>query len=1072
MSEVVQVNGNLNSWKQVQSLLEERRTRDVNAFATRPSVRVLNLHCNKLALEDGDAASTLDQIADSLLSLDLSFNIVDKLQHLHVLANLRILNLSNNMISDVSALRGLTNLTHLRLAYNRIRTLSGFSSLHTPQSLLQTLDLRGNAITEAQEFAYLIGCTQLRHLQIRANHPNANAKMQLPENPICESLGGKAALEALRGEIFHILPTLTSLDGCDRYGTALVINGDLEDLISDPAVVGYKQWFQSLAAEPLDSPVPQANLNRFVTNATTGLVGTGVQTVAEVNSVDANSKTAEQLDKRIAQLESSLEKSIQLLQSPQRSTADDSARRTGEELNSTLLEWLKSQLVIKSRSSSRDRSRITQRQRQMSAEQRNDREEAEFEGSADCCSEASTTLHELSAQRVKYKESGLLKERINNLETQLSKITDYVESVSASHEKKVKDDLALVDSLEEQIKKLKMSEESLLSTVQARDTELDTTRRRLQESEEQSLAHRRKLEEKEVSCSEKAATIFELREELKATNEQLRDKSRNETQLVQKLERALQLNRQLKDHNATLHSQYEVELATKEQFKKQLEQLELDCRWQNDRIADLEAQSAESSSKLEQERLQVSSQALRATQLQGELNGVKAILSNKEKEYRQFVDELKSAHAREIANYSAAVSGNRESNSKNVTSTQSFLDSAAFLQRELSHQREVWNREEQELKRTIANERTRFDELHQGYRKLNDALQDVREQLSHSTIRERELQNTIQNMNATLSEQKRSAGLRDQKHLQTVQYYEEKVDTLESELKKSKEQLKNSNSLQQKLGSLEKKIDVRERQFLDQLKQLEAAKEALQSANSLLQKSATLDKQNLAQIESRLASAEDAVRVKDKMLDDQNQTIANLKQNLAAKLKEQQARDFKDTSLEEQLQYEIRAGKELAQELQSTEEALTLAQESISSLQVEKHSLEIKLSETTEKLYHRQQDIARIEAEVAKVKQSFAQKDTQRVDELAKQVAQKTLIIKELKAVIESVNGKLVQVEGERDNLTSQNELMQGELDALKADKNQLELQIKNVSLDLEREKSLMNLRMSKIKSLFDDSSV
>ncbi|KFV92518.1 Leucine-rich repeat and coiled-coil domain-containing protein 1, partial [Fulmarus glacialis] len=158
---------------------------------------MLNVHCNRIARIEG-----LSHLWH-LQHLDLSSNQIRRIEGLSSLANLRTLSLSCNLITKVEGLEKLFNLTILNLSYNRIHDLSGFQSLHGTSHKISHIDLHSNCVNNIN---HLLQCTKgllcLTNLTLEKNGK---------ANPVCHTAG-------YRETVLQTLPQLTALDGRNISG--------------------------------------------------------------------------------------------------------------------------------------------------------------------------------------------------------------------------------------------------------------------------------------------------------------------------------------------------------------------------------------------------------------------------------------------------------------------------------------------------------------------------------------------------------------------------------------------------------------------------------------------------------------------------------------------------------------------------------------------------------------------------------------------------------------------------------------------------------------------------------------
>ncbi|NXJ95063.1 LRCC1 protein, partial [Corythaixoides concolor] len=160
-------------------------------------LHTLNVHCNHLARIEG-----LSHLRN-LQHLDLSSNQIRRIEGLSSLTNLRTLSLSCNLITKVEGLEKLFNLTVLNLSYNRIRDLSGFQCLHGASHKITHIDLHSNCVNNIY---HLLQCTKglcsLTNLTLQKNGK---------ANPVCHTAG-------YRETVLQTLPQLTTLDGRNVSG--------------------------------------------------------------------------------------------------------------------------------------------------------------------------------------------------------------------------------------------------------------------------------------------------------------------------------------------------------------------------------------------------------------------------------------------------------------------------------------------------------------------------------------------------------------------------------------------------------------------------------------------------------------------------------------------------------------------------------------------------------------------------------------------------------------------------------------------------------------------------------------
>ncbi|KAM4865372.1 leucine-rich repeat and coiled-coil domain-containing protein 1 isoform 1-T4 [Thomomys bottae] len=161
------------------------------------TLHAINLHCNNIT-----KISAIDHIWN-LRHLDLSSNQISHIEGLNTLTKLCTLNLSCNLITRVEGLEALVNLTRLNLSYNRINDLSGLMPLHGLKYKLRYIDLHSNCIDSIHHLLQcMVGLHFLTNLILEKDGEG---------NPVCRAPG-------YREIILQTLPQLRILDCKNIFG--------------------------------------------------------------------------------------------------------------------------------------------------------------------------------------------------------------------------------------------------------------------------------------------------------------------------------------------------------------------------------------------------------------------------------------------------------------------------------------------------------------------------------------------------------------------------------------------------------------------------------------------------------------------------------------------------------------------------------------------------------------------------------------------------------------------------------------------------------------------------------------
>ncbi|XP_077023230.1 leucine-rich repeat and coiled-coil domain-containing protein 1 isoform X3 [Tamandua tetradactyla] len=178
----------------------DKGLRSISELSLDSTVHTINLHCNNIS-----KIKAIDHVWN-LQHLDLSSNQISQIEGLSTLTKLSTLNLSCNLITRVEGLEALTNLTRVNLSYNHINDLSGFMHLHGLKHKLRHIELHSNCIDSIHHLLQcMVGLHFLTNLILEKNGE---------DNPVCH-------LPGYRAIILQTLPQLRILDGKNIFGESL-----------------------------------------------------------------------------------------------------------------------------------------------------------------------------------------------------------------------------------------------------------------------------------------------------------------------------------------------------------------------------------------------------------------------------------------------------------------------------------------------------------------------------------------------------------------------------------------------------------------------------------------------------------------------------------------------------------------------------------------------------------------------------------------------------------------------------------------------------------------------------------
>ncbi|NWH30865.1 LRCC1 protein, partial [Chloropsis hardwickii] len=298
-----------------------RSLRDV---ALSSDLHTLNAHSNLIARIQG-----LDHLRN-LQHLDLSSNQIRRIEGLGSLAKLRTLSLSCNLLTKVEGLEKLFNLTMLNLSYNRIHDLSGLRSLHGTRHKISHIDLHSNCVSNIN---HLLQCTKgLRCLTNLTLERNGNA------NPVCHIAG-------YRETVLQSLPQLTALDGRNISGESVDLAEEncsdlqcLEDILGSLVSSGCpSSRDQNNVPLPLATPHIDQALAQFRQRTRIAVQGATSSSTELVSSSDTEKTQFDKIHNeiRIKKIEDQILQILQKVSDSSRQEAAPSAHKAKRDTDPT-----------------------------------------------------------------------------------------------------------------------------------------------------------------------------------------------------------------------------------------------------------------------------------------------------------------------------------------------------------------------------------------------------------------------------------------------------------------------------------------------------------------------------------------------------------------------------------------------------------------------------------------------------------------------------------------------------------------------------------------------------------------
>lgn len=138
-------------------------------------------HIKKIRVINSDTLRSMKGLGrfDLLTEVNLSANVIERIEDVAGLKLLQRLDLSCNRIRVIHNLKDLPNLLHLNLAGNKITSIKPLQDMMKSSPKLKTIDLSGNSLHDLKELSIVPGMTGLKSIIF---HQDAEFS-----NPFCEN---------------------------------------------------------------------------------------------------------------------------------------------------------------------------------------------------------------------------------------------------------------------------------------------------------------------------------------------------------------------------------------------------------------------------------------------------------------------------------------------------------------------------------------------------------------------------------------------------------------------------------------------------------------------------------------------------------------------------------------------------------------------------------------------------------------------------------------------------------------------------------------------------------------------
>ncbi|KAI9105420.1 hypothetical protein DFS34DRAFT_8416 [Phlyctochytrium arcticum] len=1032
---------------------------DTLAVETEPTkIDELHLHSNQISRIDAPILSRFC----NLVSLDLSSNLIDNLDGIEASPNLIHLNVANNRISRIHNLHKLPKLRTLDASFN---VISDLVPLPKCSQVLQYLDIKSNNLRDWDALNPLRSCHSLTYLVLKGNMQSSQM------NGVCQRDDYTPSM------VFQKFPFLHSVDGQDIHGRPAAAYTFVAYKYHEPSttVSGSGESSQN-SIKPAVSPDPgrvpkaaPADIEKY--NTLWQRLYVLEEQLDKVNARDLQYKSVtssaepKPREPNIQHIEKVLEDIQQLVRH-----LPELARNRTESGNQR-------QASKQSRIPTRENSSHGQ-VRQKNTDRKSSQAYSTKSAKVNTASEYDTSsitekppvaraksVHRASVTR--QKKGAALKENDEN--ERPKSLSDAI--TLACNNKLIKAleleearQKAVIQKYASEVKRLSdavIAESEKFKAVKLANANLHdekllsvhtTTQEKLTETEESYAQLKQKHEQLAAEHEANAA-------ELKLAKTNLRD--------------AEQVNSSAKGDSNSLSQQVgHLTQELREVREKELEARKQLCLLEDEmhRLSVRLLKDREISKvKLAEARKESEIFRLTNQQLQKDISMWQEKYMSIEAVARKEILELKQKADQDL------LSAVRASNDTKERAAMENSSEVQTLKAKLKASEKAYAALENEFRSCMEDENRRYRLAQQAFTDLSTRFTSETKALERATEKEHEMTHLIRNLTQLVSEQREKVDQMRSSHDEAAKAFEEKVKRLENQIKSHDFSLQSHNKMRDELQAKTAKIH----QLQAELKRLstEFANQTFSSKTEKTNLKAQLEAIQMEQesIVSERAAHDQALRVKNKMLEDQLDTIKTLKQNLENKTREFKAieSDHRDRqeAFSRRLDDERQARLELEQELERQmyeNEKLSAACEELSD---ERASLKKDLLAALKKVQERNDSIHAIEEEVTKIRQIFKAKEAKLQEEKEALTAAQTFAHSDLTIALDTAKKQLAAFERERIAMTQSLQRQQATIENYDMQNAKVQADLQATRCELERQRSKMNEKMDILKAAIADTN-
>ncbi|CAH8584628.1 unnamed protein product [Heterobilharzia americana] len=353
----------------------------------------------------------------------------------------------------------------------------------------------------------------------------------------------------------------------------------------------------------------------------------------------------------------------------------------------------------------------------------------------------------------------------------------------------------------------------------------------------------------------------------------------------------------------------------------------------------------------------------RAENSEQKLDKAQSLLHNREIEYRRELDSRYKLDSPELTKLISTKIDLIQTRNQHTIDT---------LQEKLTESIKRYTALEDEFRMALRIEAERYDILLKTSELCKEELGETQSQLKEKTEREESIRHLIEEMNTVIKEQKSKYTSQQKANLLLQHNLKERIATLEAHLEEARTRITNHENLRKELKQQKAEMLAQESIIAGLRAERRNWSEELAKQGSALAQDrgrleAKIEAQELeiASLKKSLKNESDSVKIKNKIVDDQTETILNLKkciQENQAEIKRLQNEAVQNhRSLENQLNQKEEIKhlvkrkedlKQLVSELQLKVDELQEQNDSMSKRWRDRASLIDKLEKQVERMHH------------------------------------------------------------------------------------------------------------------------